>query len=62
MIEIEQIDNGFIVNEHGSKRAFLTLEEVFSFLLIAFEGRASTFTGESYGAVQIRRAKGDTGT
>jgi len=58
-IEIGKIHNGYLVDDGwGVRSVYQTLEEVFEDLLLLFEGRASTFSGESYGRVVIERGNG----
>jgi len=56
MYEIEKVSNGYLItNKWNCRFIYQTLEEVFEALLLHFEGRASTFSGESYGRVVIER-------
>ncbi len=55
-VKIKQAMNGFIVTTDNSiEHVFLTLDEVFDYLLLHYEGRGSTFTGDLYGKVRIER-------
>jgi len=54
VVEIERIDNGYlIIDKHNQKRKADTLEEVFDWMLLHFEGRGKYFGGESFGKVKI---------
>jgi hypothetical protein len=56
-VEIEAVDNGFIVEYNTSKEVWLELEEVFADLLLHFEGLAETFHGPAYGKVTVQRGQ-----
>lgn len=57
MIKIKHVINGYIVDTDGEETIHVTLDEVFNKLLIHFEGRASSFTGNAFGIVSIQRGK-----
>ena len=54
-VTIEQISNGYVVITIARRWYAPTFEEICSYLLQLFEGRADTFTGDLYGTVQIVR-------
>ena len=61
-IKIEQALNGYIVtntNVPYGKSIYKTLEELFTALLLQFEGRARSFSRMSYGEVTITRGTTD---
>lgn len=55
-IKIRPADGGYIVTHYG-EAVHTSLESVFRFLLVVFEGRASSFKGDSYGQVIIIRGE-----
>lgn len=60
---IEQVENGFIVEfPYDTMQVFLTLDDVFTWLLYQVEGRdRKSIKGSSYGHVVIYRGNA-TGT
>ena len=58
LISIEKINNGYLVENIGGKRAFPGLDDLFDHLLLIFEGKITIstllffclFSGESLGA------------
>ena len=53
-MNIEKIDNGYLIIDNSkTKRKEDTLEEVFDFLLLHFEGKGKYFGGNSFGKVVI---------
>ena len=53
-MNIEKIDNGYLItDEHRTKRKADTLEEVFDWALLHFEGRGKYFGGDSFGKVVV---------
>ena len=54
-LNIEQVNNGYVVTGPNRKQVFYTLDEVCEALLLHFEGRASSFEGNLYGLVVIYR-------
>ena len=59
LISIEKINNGYLVENIGGKRAFPGLDDLFDHLLLIFEGKTQHFHGDSYGKVTIDRTKGE---
>lgn len=60
-MEIEQVSNGYIVtNDLDTKEICATLDEVFSSLLLHFEGRSLNFSGDSFGKVVVKRTQANT--
>lgn len=55
MVEIEKVQNGFIVNICGQKEIAASTEDVFRRLLEHYEGRCEQFNGDSYGKVKVYR-------
>lgn len=53
-LQLRAADGGYILKD-TQERVFTSLEDVFRYLLLRFEGRSNTFLGDSYGAVQIFR-------
>ena len=58
-MNIEKIENGYIVisGVTNSKQCFHTIEEVFKFMLLHYEGKSVTFGGDSYGKVYVEYEK-----
>lgn len=54
-VHIRPVENGYIIDVVGRERIATTLDEVLNFLLLHFEGKASTFNGDLYGYVSIAR-------
>ena len=54
---IRRAVNGYIVDVENKERVYQTLDEVFTELLMTFEGRADTFTGKSFGRVVVSRER-----
>ena len=58
-VEIEKIKGGYLVTVLSlikrDKELVPTTEELFNKLLLLFEARSDTFTGDSYGKVTISR-------
>ena len=53
-MNIRKVKNGYIVSDRcGLEEICMTLEDVFSKLLLTFEGRSKWFGGASYGRVEI---------
>jgi len=53
-MDIEKIDNGFLITDGlTTKRKADTLEQVFDWMLLHFEGKGRYFCGESFGKVVI---------
>ena len=53
-IQIEKVYNGYILRPSLSEaELFLSTIDLFNRLLLLFEGKADTFTGEAYGTVAI---------
>ena len=52
---IRQAANGYVADHKGIERVFLTLDDLMRHLLLVYEGRCSSFAGDSYGAVRIVR-------
>lgn len=62
-MNIEKVSNGYIVStRYGSKTICKTLDEVFQYLLLQFEGRSKFFSGCSYGYVHIFKEPDETVT
>ena len=60
-MKIDRAGNGYILTkENGLKDVHLTLESVFSYMLLYFEGRGKYFKDNSFGDVEIHRAPGET--
>ena len=59
-MEIKQVRNGYIMKKaNGIEEIHTTLEEVFSTMLLDFEGRGKYFGGDSFGVVEIHREPTD---
>jgi len=62
-MEIKEAHNGgYIVTDnsgHRNTNIYKTLDEVFEYLLAAFERRSGPFGGEAYGHVKIFRKAGE---
>jgi len=55
-ISIEKCEGGYIVIDEYSKKILQTsLETMFEYLLLRFEGRSKHFAGSSYGLVRLDR-------
>ena len=55
-ISIEKCEGGYIViDEYGKKMLQTSLEVVFKYLLLKFEGRSKHFAGDSYGYIKVER-------
>jgi hypothetical protein len=54
-MQIEQVENGYIVDDRRDKQVFKTLDELFTRLLFHFEGRSPNLGGKSFGRVAITR-------
>lgn len=55
MVEIEKVQNGFIVKIGGVKEIAASTEDVLRRLLLHCEGRCESFNGNSYGKVVVYR-------
>lgn len=55
MMVIRKAENGYVADHKGIERVFLSLDDLMRHLLLVFEGRCSSFAGESYGSVRIVR-------
>lgn len=53
MMTIEKVDNGYIVKTSSRTLIFCTLKEVFSQMLLQFEGKDKYVSGELCGRVEI---------
>lgn len=61
MIYVEKVSNGYVVtSQYQTKTVCKTLEEVFGYLLLKFEGKSRFFGGCSYGYVHIFREPDET--
>jgi len=54
-MKVDRVCNGYIVELPAETNVFATLEEVFEWMLMHYEGRSSCFIGSSYGKVTVRR-------
>jgi hypothetical protein len=55
-LQVRAADGGYILTyPSGGEKVVHSLEEVMEWLLLHFEGRASTFTGDMFGQVTIER-------
>lgn len=52
-MNIERIDNGYLITDSHTKRKADTIEEVFDWILLHFEGRGKYFSGDSFGKVVV---------
>jgi hypothetical protein len=52
-LNIEKIDNGYLIHGYTIKRKADTLQEVFKYMLSHFEGRSEYFGGKSFGNVIV---------
>lgn len=53
---IRKVNNGYVVTDtRGTEHVFRNLDEALGFMLLHFEGRASSFRGNSFGRVVIQR-------
>lgn len=65
-IEIEKVTNGYIARRkvmagfENDIRVFNTLDDLFEYLLLLLEGRSTSFSGDSYGKVEIIRKRDET--
>lgn len=59
-MKIEKVGNGYVVKTLTQTLIYTTIEEVFAFILLHFEGHCKSFGGDSYGEVIIKR-RGDDG-
>lgn len=57
MIEIETIENGYLVNDAGEYYC-KDIQELFEHLLLVLEGRSTWFGGDSYGTVFVAHKAG----
>ena len=48
-MNIKQVSNGYIINIHGEEKIYFTLDELFSDLLLHFEGKGKYFKGDKLG-------------
>lgn len=54
MISIETIKNGWVViDEHGNKESFTTMQDLFDSLLLTLDGKSEHFGGSMYGKVRV---------
>jgi len=56
-IKIEKAKNGYILKESqgtGALKIFYTIQELFDWLLLIFEGKSENFKGDLYGKVEIK--------
>jgi len=51
---IEKIGTGYLIQISYDKRAYETIEELFQYMLLHYEGKAETFLGDSYGKVIVK--------
>jgi hypothetical protein len=58
-IEIDKVDNGYIIKYITAKRVCKTTEELFEELLASFEGLRPHFKGKLHGKVNIVRGEKD---
>ncbi len=60
-ITIDKAENGYILKYSPQLKqkmfVFQTLEELFNWQFMHFEGRADCFNGDSYGSVKIEYSK-----
>ncbi len=62
-IKITKVENGYIATSpSGRTNVFTALEDLFVNLLAQFEGLYPTFTGNSFGNVEIHRGEGEQPT
>ena len=55
---VEKVENGYIVTDkRGNQRVIFSTEELFNHLLLMFEGLSSTFQGDKFGHIEIKRSK-----
>jgi hypothetical protein len=59
-MNIEKIDNGYLMTDLLVKRKADNLQEVFEELLFHFESKSKTFGGEMFGEVIILNKKPNT--
>lgn len=57
---IEKVSNGYIVDCANSRGVYKTLDEVFTYMLMQFEGRGQYLGGKFYGIVKIEREESKT--
>jgi len=55
-IKIKKLDGGYILSD-TTDHIFTSLDEVFEWLLLHFEGRAPSFYEDLYGKVTISRGE-----
>lgn len=55
MVEIEEVDNGFILTEHPvrCRKVFNTIEETMRWALLNLTGKCENFGGSSYAKLTI---------
>lgn len=56
-MEIEKVSNGYIAKDVIDKEVFLTIKELFEHLLLIYEGKSDSFSGDSYGKIIIKYDK-----
>lgn len=59
-LKIRKVGNGYIFTDRlGNEHIYSKTEELFAQLLLLLEGRATTFSGDSFGEVKILRTPDD---
>ena len=58
--QVRKVENGYIIRDgYGSESIHLNISEVFSELLLRFEGKSKYFEDNLYGEVKIITKKGE---
>jgi len=58
-IQIRKVENGYIIRDaYGIESIYFNISEVFSELLLRFEGKSKFFKNNSYGEVKIITKEG----
>jgi hypothetical protein len=53
---IEKVSNGYVIKTLTETMIYASIEEVFKFALVHFEGLSENFGGKLYGKVVVARA------
>ena len=61
MVQIESIDNGWIVTRQpqGTMHACADLQELFDYLLLVVAGKSEGFGGSMYAKVTVKESNGN---
>ena len=60
IFQIRKVENGYIVRDgYGTESIYFNISEVFSELLLRFEGKSEHSKGDFYGEVKIITKKGE---